>query len=228
MKLITVITVVFNESSLLEETITSVLKHRSPLIEYVVIDGNSTDGTLDIIRKHEHNIDKWISEPDRGIYDAMNKGIGLATGKFVYFINCGDRLLELPINILQQECNADLVCFPIMVTGDKVRKPLINWRIKFANTLPHQGLFYRVSKELVYDSQYKVFGDYALNLDFVLSKRVIRTYDEPVLAFHSLNGVSNRKGVSSELFSIIRSKLGLLRMVFSYLYFKTRGLYHRF
>lgn len=227
MILISIITVVFNGNDLLEETLISVIKHKSALIEYVVIDGKSTDGTLDVIGRYGHGIDKLISEPDQGIYDAMNKGIRLASGRFVYFINCGDRLFELPINILQQECNADLVCFPIMVTGDEIRKPLVNWRIKFANTLPHQGLFYKTSKELKYESEYKVFGDYALNLDIYLKQKHISIYGHPVLAFHSLDGISNKKGSSAEIFSIIRSKLGFFRMMLSYLYFKLRGLYYR-
>jgi glycosyltransferase involved in cell wall biosynthesis len=88
--LITVITVVFNGEEFLEETIKSIINQTYPNIEYIIIDGGSTDSTLDIIRKYEHAIDYWVSEPDNGIYDAMNKGISIASGDWVNFMNAGD------------------------------------------------------------------------------------------------------------------------------------------
>ncbi len=88
--LITVVTVVFNGEQFLEETIQSVVNQSYDNVEYIIIDGGSTDGTLDIIRKYEHAIDYWVSEKDTGIYDAMNKGLELATGYWVNFMNGGD------------------------------------------------------------------------------------------------------------------------------------------
>mgnify|MGYP000020461838 CR=1 FL=1 len=88
--LITVITVVFNGSDSLEETILSVINQSYENIEYIVIDGGSTDDSIDIIRRYEHAIDFWISEKDGGIYDAMNKGIAIASGDWVNFMNGGD------------------------------------------------------------------------------------------------------------------------------------------
>lgn len=87
---ITVITVVYNGKAHLEQTIQSVLNQSSSNIEYIIVDGGSTDGTLDIIRKYDDRIDQWISEPDEGIYDAMNKGLRLASGDLIAFLNCGD------------------------------------------------------------------------------------------------------------------------------------------
>lgn len=90
--LVTIVTVVYNARPLLEKTIGSVVlqKKSYPHMEYVVVDGASKDGTLDLIRAYEGWIDKWISEPDKGIYDAMNKGLGMASGDFVWFLNAGD------------------------------------------------------------------------------------------------------------------------------------------
>ena len=88
--LITVITVVFNGENCLEETILNIIGQTYHNIEYIIIDGGSTDGTLDIIRRYENQIDYWISEDDKGIYDAMNKGIMAATGKWINFMNAGD------------------------------------------------------------------------------------------------------------------------------------------
>ncbi|MDD2261973.1 MAG: glycosyltransferase family 2 protein [Clostridia bacterium] len=89
---VSVITVVFNGASTLEPTVRSVIEQSYPNIEYIIIDGGSTDGTLDIIQRHENHVAFWISEPDQGIYDAMNKGLDTATGDYVWFMNAGDRI----------------------------------------------------------------------------------------------------------------------------------------
>ena len=87
---VSVITVVFNSVNLLERTIQSILNQTWPNIEHIIIDGGSKDGTVDIIRKYDDRIAYWISEPDGGLYDAMNKGLAAATGDFVWFLNSGD------------------------------------------------------------------------------------------------------------------------------------------
>ena len=90
--LISIITVVFNNERYLEDTIMSVLNQSYDNVEYVIIDGGSSDGTLDIIRKYEDEIDYWVSEEDSGIYDAMNKGIDLVMGDWVNFLNSSDTI----------------------------------------------------------------------------------------------------------------------------------------
>jgi len=92
--LISIITVVFNGEKYLEETVVSVLNQTYDNVEYIVIDGGSTDGTVDIIKKYEDKIDYWVSERDGGIYDAMNKGIDIATGKWINFMNVGDSFFD--------------------------------------------------------------------------------------------------------------------------------------
>ena len=87
---ISVITVCFNAAHVLEKTIISVVNQTYPNVEYIVVDGGSNDGTLDIIKKYETQIDKWISEPDNGIFDAMNKGIRMASGEWLNMMNAGD------------------------------------------------------------------------------------------------------------------------------------------
>jgi glycosyltransferase involved in cell wall biosynthesis len=91
--LITVVTVVFNSESAIEETILSVIGQTYDNIEYIVVDGGSADRTIEVIKQYEHAIDFWISEPDRGIYDAMNKGIELSSGDWLSFMNAQDQFL---------------------------------------------------------------------------------------------------------------------------------------
>ena len=87
-----IVTVVFNGENYLERTIKSIVNQTYKNVEYIIIDGNSKDGTLAIIDKYKENISYWISEPDKGIYDAMNKSLDLITGDFVWFINAGDEI----------------------------------------------------------------------------------------------------------------------------------------
>lgn len=89
--LISVITVVLNNVNFIEETILSVVDQTYPFVEYIVIDGSSTDGTIDVINKFKSRITKVVSEPDRGLYDAMNKGSRLCNGEWVIFMNSGDK-----------------------------------------------------------------------------------------------------------------------------------------
>lgn len=87
---ISVVTVVYNAVSIIENTIKSVIDQTYPNLEYIVIDGGSTDGTIDIIKKYSDDIAYWISEPDKGIYDAMNKAIDMVSGSWINFMNAGD------------------------------------------------------------------------------------------------------------------------------------------
>jgi glycosyltransferase involved in cell wall biosynthesis len=92
--MVTIITVVFNCKKYIEETILSVINQTYRDFEYIIIDGGSTDGTVDIIAKYADEISYWISEPDKGIYDAMNKGIKVAKGDWFNFLNAGDRFVN--------------------------------------------------------------------------------------------------------------------------------------
>lgn len=106
--LISIITVVHNGEKILEQTIQSVITQTYKNIEYIIIDGNSSDKTIDIIKKYDTWIDYWISEADKGIYDAMNKGIDLAKGAWINFMNAGDRFYEIDtIEKVFKECKLD-------------------------------------------------------------------------------------------------------------------------
>ena len=103
--LISIITVVFNGDEYIEQTINSVISQSYDNVEYIIIDGGSTDKTLDIIKKYENQIDYWVSESDRGIYDAMNKGTSLANGEWLNFMNAGDWFYSKDIFLLIADSN---------------------------------------------------------------------------------------------------------------------------
>src|SRR5450631_4719938 len=128
--LVSVITSIFNNVSLLSRTIESVRSQCGVQIEYIVIDGGSTDGTLDVIRKYEPQIDYWVSEPDMGIYDAWNKGILASHGEWIAFLGAGDvynpgALSAIVQNVLQLKFTPDLISTRvefINIAGKKLRE----------------------------------------------------------------------------------------------------------
>jgi len=92
MPTVSIITITYNAERFLERTIRSIVAQQATDYEYLIIDGASKDGTLDIIRRYEPHVTRWISEPDKGLYDAMNKGLRMATGDYVWFMNAGDEI----------------------------------------------------------------------------------------------------------------------------------------
>lgn len=91
---ISVITVSYNAVTSIEKTMLSVLNQIYDRVEYIIIDGGSVDGTLEVIQKYVDRLGYWVSEPDKGIYDAMNKGILNASGDWIIFMNCGDIFVD--------------------------------------------------------------------------------------------------------------------------------------
>jgi glycosyltransferase involved in cell wall biosynthesis len=144
---LSIVTITFDSEEYLEQAILSVIGQTYANIEYIVVDGGSSDGTLDIIRKYEHKIDRWISEPDKGIADAMNKAVTMATGDFVYFLHSDDYLENE--EAIEQACEhltarEDIFLFSIYLEkdGNKVmyRPRGLNAWINFKNGVYHQSV----------------------------------------------------------------------------------------
>lgn len=224
---ISIITVSYNCKDEIIKTIESVLPHISDELEYIIIDGGSTDGTLDIIQHYAtmHKI-RYISEPDSGIYDAMNKGVRFAKGEWISFINCGDYLYRAP-NLPSSLQSDNLMAIAYAVKSEfGIDYPIFDRRLRIHNTIPHQGLYYNRKLFPGFDTSYKIFADYALSLDFLNSNKNIETHKK-LVAFHSMMGLSNNIKFKRELERVIRKKNSFIFFILSMIYFKLRGLKFR-
>lgn len=167
---ITVITVCFNAVQTIEQTILSVISQTYPHIEYIVVDGASTDGTLEIVEKYKERISCIISEPDKGVYDAMNKGIKLATGDWINFMNAGDCFHDSGVcqsvmdRIVGQPTIVYGSTFMKYYFGELIKKPFpiqeLTWHMVFI----HQSCFIQAAyqKAHLFNTCYKITSDYDL------------------------------------------------------------------
>lgn len=164
--LISVVTVSCNAVTTIEQTILSVISQTYPNIEYIIIDGGSTDGTVDVIKKYADKIAYWVSEPDKGIYDAMNKGIAIATGEWINFMNSGDWFVNYHvISDIHFTPNYDIIYGDRYCLLDKrkfLQKPTLLENFKDDFPIFHQSTFTRTEllKKTPFDLEYKICADY--------------------------------------------------------------------
>lgn len=171
--LISIVTVTYNAVSCIERTITSVINQVYDNIEYIIIDGNSTDGTVDIIKKYISKISYWVSEPDNGIYDAMNKSFKLANGDFILFMNAGD--IFYSNNVLSQSIQ-HFTSLDSIYYGNVYFKYGTNKLVFYGNkfnhkrlikeNICHQSIFYPkiIYKNNNYNLKYKLLADWEYNI----------------------------------------------------------------
>lgn len=186
---ISIITVVYNSEKLLEPTIQSIISQTYPHIEYIIVDGASKDRTLDIVRSYEKQISKWISEKDKGIYDAMNKGLAMATGDYVLFMNSGDVLFanDTIEKVFASAKDADVYYGETEIVneagesqGDRRLTPPedLTWKsLKLGMCVSHQSFIPKRELCTPYDLQYKISSD----VDWVIkvlkkSKKIVHTH----------------------------------------------------
>ncbi len=197
-KVFSIIMATYNCGQKVENTLQSILSQNEELFELIVVDSASTDNTLDYIKKYESGL-TLISEKDDGVYDAFNKGIDIATGKYVYFIGAGDCLqpdiLERVKEFLPMET-------PTLVYGNcyfTKRKFFDGRELSISDftwtNICHQGEFYhREIFDIVgkYDLRYKVFADWLLNLKCFLHRGVNKRYVPLYIADYEEGGLSSR------------------------------------
>ncbi len=178
---VSIITVCYNSARTLQETIESVLAQTYADVEYIIIDGGSTDNTPAIIERYRSRIDRVISEPDQGLYDAMNKGIALATGQMVGILNSDDLLAHAHViadMVKAMDRHTDAVCSDVHIFKDNkenvVRKYRCTrwkpWMFQIGHQPPHPGFFVRKTcyeRFGVFDLQFKRAADFELLLRFI-------------------------------------------------------------
>jgi glycosyltransferase involved in cell wall biosynthesis len=231
--LITVVTVVYNSIANLEKTICSVTEQDYSKIEYIVIDGGSTDGSIDIIQKHASNISVWISEKDNGIYDAMNKGVNMASGDWICFLNSGDVFVDSHIigqvvaEINQSTAKKDIVYGNILVQKagglfkERIAKEPCNiHRMHFC----HQSAFVRreLLQKFGFDQRHPLSADLKFFKQCYYNGNPFVHLNFPVVIYDT-SGVSNtsrERGLRDNISVIKEIDKGLKKCLFLFrLYF---------
>lgn len=205
---ISIISINYNNLEGLKRTVESVVNQTWNEFEYIIIDGGSTDGSKEYIESQTASIDYWVSENDSGIYNAMNKGIKVATGEYLFFLNSGDDLIDIDVldrinNHLEVE---DIIYFDInLVDGVKLSlkkcPDKISFSFLFNDALPHQSTFIRKSlfdKIGNYDECYKIVSDWKFCLIAIFKENASYKHVEGVLSNFYLDGLSTKVDFSKE------------------------------
>ncbi len=210
---ISIITVCYNSDKTIEKTILSVLSQTYNNIEYIVIDGKSTDNTLCIIDKYKNRIDYFISENDSGIYDAINKGITRATGEIIGILNSDDVFFDDLVisriaNFFNENKTYDSIIGDIVFQNDSneiIRKySSINWspsRFAWGYMPPHPSFYCKkdiYTKYGLYNTNFKIAADYELLIRLLEVHKITYNYIPMIFVKMKLGGAST-KGISSLL-----------------------------
>jgi len=226
---LSVVTVVYNNVRDIERTMLSVIRQSYPAIEYIVVDGQSTDGTLQIIEKYKDKLKKLVSEKDKGIYDAMNKGLALATGDYIIFMNSGDEFYasDTVEKVFVSAPDADIYYGETEMIddagnslGQRRHKAPENftWRnFKYGMSISHQAIYIKRSLVERYDPKYQLSAD----IDWILkaakkAKKIVNVHG--YVAKYLVGGMSKKKHRQSlvERFIIMKKYYGLLPTLFNH------------
>lgn len=230
---ISIVTVTYNAEKTIEKTIFSVINQSYHNIEFIIIDGSSTDGTIEILKKHEEYIAYWCSEPDNGVYDAMNKGLAAATGDFLLFLGGDDVLFSSrTIEHVAGQLKDNYIYY-----GNVLMMPLnkIYWgrfskyKLGIGN-ICHQSIFYPrlVYKHVKYSLSYPVFADYHYNITLFNYKKFI--YLDATITIYNCNGISSQKrdlAFERDIRRLVITHLGytsyLIRRIYYFLLYLKSG-----
>jgi glycosyltransferase involved in cell wall biosynthesis len=208
---VSIITVSFNSAKTIADTIDSVLSQDFPEIEYIIVDGCSTDGTVDIIRQNENRISQWISEKDQGMYDAMNKGIAMATGDVIGILNSDDVYMNTHVVSdlmrLMQSQNTEVVFADLILVDSSNQNKVLRYydsgrfhpnKFKFGWMPAHPTVF--VKRELYqrvgkFSTTYQIAADYEMLIRMLaIEKASYAYYPKPVVRMRS--GGASTSGIS--------------------------------
>lgn len=223
---LSIITINLNNCTGLEKTMQSVFSQTYSSVEYIVIDGGSTDGSVDLLKINNEQIAYWNTAPDKGIYHAMNKGIRQATGEYCLFLNSGDWLVE-PVtlaNIFAKKPQADIVSGDIYFFD--LQTNTIKWHVPspdkftaktlFLGTLPHQATLLRRSlfdRFGMYNEQLKIVSDWLFFLEALLVHGCSYQHHAETIAYFNMDGISCDPQTASlprrEQLNILKQKYSL-------------------
>ena len=208
---ISIITVAFNSAKTIEDTIQSVLSQDYPEIEYIIVDGNSSDETVNIIRQYENRISKWVSEKDRGMYDAMNKGIAMATGDVIGILNSDDMYMNHHVVSdmmkLMQETKAQVVFADLILVDQNDDSRILRYydsghfhpdKFRFGWMPAHPTVFVR--RELYeavgpFATDYQIAADYEMLIRMLAIQKASYAYlPKPIVRMRS--GGASTAGIS--------------------------------
>lgn len=212
---VSIITVCYNSEATIEKTIKSVLSQTFQNIEYIIVDGGSKDSTLDIVSKYQDNIAKVISEPDKGIYDAMNKGIKAATGDIIGILNSddyyvGDDIASIIVKAFKQN-SPDIVFADLayVVTGSENKllryysaKKFTPKKLKYGIMPPHPTLYVKrevYEKHGNYRLDFKIASDYEMFVRLLLVKELSYYYINKCMIKMTIGGVSTSNFESKKI-----------------------------
>ena len=218
---ITVVTVVYNGEKYLEQTIQSIIAQTYKNIEYIIIDGGSKDSTLEIIKRYENHISHWQSEPDRGIYDAMNKGLAKASGEIITFLNADDwyepDAVESIIEVFMQHPHLDFV-FGDVIQIDPLTHHETTYRVRLNEAhrvmpLGHPALFVKtmLHRQFPFDTSFRMAADYDLVLSLLDRPKSTYAYLPKRITNFRLVGISATHNMDSENYRVWVKHYGVLR-----------------
>jgi glycosyltransferase involved in cell wall biosynthesis len=230
--LISIITVVYNSRPYIESTLQSIACQSCKDFEYIIIDGKSTDGTLDIIEQYRYLVDVLVSEPDKGLYDAMNKGLHQAQGRYVWFINSGDRIyaedtVEQIASLFGEHPDAEVFYGQTELINQygnslgmiwkTAPKRLTAYSLLMGMVVCHQSFIVKRSLAPKYDLSYRITADYLWMLS-ILKKTRRNIYTHQILSqfLHEGFAIRNRHQAHVERFQIMRKQYGLLLTILAH------------
>lgn len=220
--MISIITVCFNAAKDLEQTILSVRAQKLITeLRYIIVDGNSSDGTLDMIHKYKDVVDEYISENDSGIYDAMNKGWFMAPDSFILYLGAGDTLINLPD--LSAISNYDVIAGNVLLGGGTLFCSKINFKLKLGNTLHHQALLVKKSihPEPPFNTKFKTYADFDFNQRLYKLKASFVKVNN--FAAYAKEGGVSQVFAASESLAVVQQNFGIYWKAVAMFYYFLQG-----
>ncbi|PJJ80140.1 glycosyltransferase family 2 protein [Mucilaginibacter auburnensis] len=211
---ISIIIVTYNAANTLQACLDSIYKQTYPQLKIIIIDGNSTDGTVDIIKANAANIHFWMSEPDKGVYDAMNKGVTHLAGDWVYFIGADDEMLPEFSNFALELTDENAIYYAnVFAEGSKRLGELTRYQIAKCGPY-HQAMIYprSVFDKHRYNTRYKISADFALTLDLCGDSNYHFVYKDYTICNFNHTGLSGTiidEPFQKEKASLIYKNFGL-------------------